>query len=238
MGPDEFQGKTALITGAAGAIGGRLVERLTELGAAVYQSDITEMDVGNFTRGDISDPEFVTHWVDAIGRQADSMDILVNVAGICPRTAMTEITANEWDQVLQVNLRSAFLLCQAVIQKMNAQGNGAIVNLSSLAGKVGGIAVGAHYTATKAALVALTKTMARHGAPHGVRVNAVAPGIIDSAMTNSAGPDVVGQLAKSIPMGRLGSVDEVVAPILFLASDHASYITGATLDINGGILMD
>ena len=234
----EFSGKTVLVTGTAGDIGRRLAQRLLGLDAMVYQTDIRDMDAPNFTRGDVSDPDFVNSWIGDTVRTTNRIDVLVNVAGICPRTSVADITPAEWDDVLRINLRSTFLLSQAVIQVMNSQGGGAIVNLASLAGKVGGIAVGAHYSASKAAIGSLTKTLARYGAPYGVRANAVAPGIIDTTMTTDAGPEMVEQLQQSIPLRRLGRIDEVIEPILFLASSRASYITGATIDVNGGILMD
>ena len=140
--------------------------------------------------------------------------------------------------MLTVNVRSVFLVSQAALKIMIAQKGGAIVNLASLAGKVGGIAVGAHYSSSKAAIVGLTKSLARNGAAYEVRANAVAPGLIDTSMTAAAGQEGVKQLKQSVPMGRLGSVDEVIGPIVFLASCKAAYITGATLDINGGLLMD
>ena len=113
-----------------------------------------------------------------------------------------------------------------------------MVNLASMAGKVGGIAVGAHYSASKAALGCLTKSLARCGAPYGIRVNAVAPGVIDTEITKGASPEQMEGFRKSIPLGRIGRIAEVVEPILFLLSDSASYMTGVTIDINGGLLMD
>ena len=235
---NDFSGQTVLVTGAAGAIGRRLADRFMELGARVYQTDIQEVDAPDFTCGDLSDPEFVMQWVETISGEVNQIDVLVNVAGICPRTAITEIPADEWDDVLRINLRSAFMLSQAVLKRMIAQQSGTIISISSLAGKVGGITVGAHYCASKAALVSMTKSLARYGALHNVRANAVAPGIIDTEMGTAVSPEMIEQFKTSIPMGRLGTVDEVIEPIIFLASQRASYITGATLDINGGILMD
>lgn len=234
----EFSDKTVLVTGTAGDIGRRLADRLLGLNANVFQTDIRHVDTPNFTPGDVSDPEFVRAWIDGTVRSANRIDALINVAGICPRTSLADITPLEWDEVLKINLRSTFLLSQAAIEIMIAQRDGAIVNLASLAGKVGGIAVGAHYSASKAAIGSFTKTLARYGAPHGVRANAVAPGLIDTAMTSDAGPDAVQELQQLIPLRRLGRIDEVIEPILFLASSRAAYITGATLDVNGGILMD
>jgi len=234
----EFAGKTVAITGAAGDIGRPLGDEFRRLGGEVFATDLRDTDVPNFTAGDISDPTFVTDWIDKIVDQTGRIDVLVNVAGICPRTELEDITSEEWDLVLTVNVRSAFLTSQAALKTMIAQKEGAIVNLASLAGKVGGLAVGPHYSSSKAAIVGLTKSFARNGAPHGVRANAVAPGIIDTSMTAPAGPDGIEQLKRSIPMRRLGSVDEVIGPIVFLASSKAAYITGATIDINGGLLMD
>ena len=234
----DFVDKTVLITGAAGDIGRSLCQRFLALQANVYQTDIRETAAPNFTSGDVSDPDFVKVWINSILSQTDRIDVLLNVAGICPRTPLANVEAEEWDQVLRVNLRSTFLLSQMAIASMITQKSGAIINFASLAGQVGGIAVGAHYSASKAAIGALTKSLARTGAPHGVRVNAVAPGIIDTSMTTDAGPEKVDQLIQSIPMARLGGIDEVVQPIVFLASSQASYITGTTLDINGGIYMN
>ncbi len=166
------------------------------------------------------------------------LDVLVNSAGICPRTALPDITAEEWKMVLDVNLTSVFLLSQACMEPMKRQRSGAIVNLASLAGKVGGIAVGAHYSASKAAMICLTKTLARYGAAHGVRVNAVAPGVINTEMTGLASAEVQESLLKTIPVGRFGEAGEVAEAICFLASHAASYITGTTLDVNGGLLME
>jgi 3-oxoacyl-[acyl-carrier protein] reductase len=235
---EEFEGKIVAITGAAGDIGQPLADEFRRLGGEVFATDLRDTEVSNFTPGDISDPTFVTQWIDQIVGQTGRVDVLVNVAGICPRTPLDDITAEEWDQVLTVNVRSVFLASQAALKTMIPQKGGAIVNLASLAGKVGGIAVGAHYSSSKAAIVGLTKSLARNGAAHAVRANAVAPGIIDTSRTAPAGPDGIEQLKQSIPMRRLGSVAEVIGPIVFLASSKAAYITGATLDINGGLLMD
>lgn len=236
--PGEFSNQIVIVTGAAGAIGRRVAERFTELGAHVYGTDIQEVNTANFTRGDLCDPEFVAQWVKGIRSETNRVDVLVNVAGICPRTPLPDIPASEWDDVLRINLRAAFSLSQAVMQCMVEQKSGAIISISSLAGKVGGITVGAHYCASKAALVSMTKSLARYGASYGVRANAVAPGIIDTEMGTAVSPKMIEHFKTSIPMGRLGSVEEVVEPIVFLASKEASYITGATLDVNGGILMD
>ncbi|MBI5095229.1 MAG: SDR family oxidoreductase [Candidatus Hydrogenedentes bacterium] len=234
----EFRGKVVLVTGAAGGLGREICEGFAALGAEVYGSDLRGEAARNFAQGDITDSRFMREWVDGVLDKTNRIDVLVNSAGICPRTPLMDIAVEEWDKVLNVNLTSAFLLSQMLMKAMVSQRGGAIVNMASLAGKVGGIAVGAHYSASKAGLVCLTKTLALHGAPYGVRVNAVAPGVIDTEMTRAASAAQLEKYKETIPMGRIGDASEVVQPILFLASDCASYITGATLDVNGGLRMD
>ena len=227
-----------MITGAAGGIGRELCERFNSLGARVYPTDLASMDKVSFTQGDIAAPSFRNRWVQDVLDKEGRIDVLVNNAGICPRTLLPDVTLVEWNNVMDVNLTSAFALSQIVINTMIQQRLGTIVNLASLAGKVGGIAVGAHYSASKAGIICLTKALARYGAPYGVRVNVVAPGIIDTDITGAATLEQIEGFKSTIPLGRVGSVDEVVAPIVFLASKEASYITGAVIDINGGLLMD
>lgn len=234
----EFKDKVIMITGAAGGIGTRLVEQFEACGAIVYGTDIAVADRQRFTRGDISDIGFQREWLAEVSRKAGRVDVLINNAGVCPRTALKDITEEEWRMVMDVNLTATFFLSQICIEQMIGQKSGVIINLASLAGKVGGIAVGAHYSASKAAIACLTKTLARNGAGHGVRANAVAPGIIDTDITRASTPQQIDTFKTTIPMGRIGDADEVVGPIMFLASSEASYITGATLDINGGLLMD
>jgi 3-oxoacyl-[acyl-carrier protein] reductase len=234
----EFHGSVVLVTGAAGGIGQAIGLAFEARGATVYRTDIRPGTEPRFITGDIADPQFPRRCVDQLLREAGRIDVLVNNAGICPRTALPDITAEEWKRVLDINLTSSFLLGQACMAAMVPRKSGAIISLASLAGKVGGIAVGAHYSASKAAIICLTKTLARYGAPHGVRANAVAPGVIQTEMTAAATPEAREALAKSIPLGRFGTPEEVAETIVFLASKAAGYITGVTLDINGGLLMD
>ncbi|MBD3420423.1 MAG: SDR family oxidoreductase [Chitinivibrionales bacterium] len=234
----EFEGKIVLITGAAGGFGSALCSAFAENGAVVHGTDVRKADIKHFHTGDIGDAAFLKRMVDSIVQESGTIDILINNAGICPRVPFDRITLDEWQKVLHVNLTSIFVLSQLVLPRFIENKQGAIVNLASLAGQVGGIAVGAHYSASKAAIQSLTKTLARIGGPHGVRVNAAAPGIIDTAITREAAPGQIVEFERTIPLQRLGRAQEVVAPILFLASDAASYITGATLDINGGLRMN
>jgi 3-oxoacyl-[acyl-carrier protein] reductase len=147
---------------------------------------------------------------------------------------LSDISFDEWRKVMDVNLTSIFFLSQVVLEIMIKNKSGAIVNLASLAGQIGGIAVGAHYSASKAAIECLTKTFAKNGAPYGIRVNAVAPGIIDTEIHSKSTPEQLEQYKRSIPLGRMGTPEEVANIILVLASDLASYLTGTTIDINGG----
>ena len=172
--------------------------------------------------------------VNQITDREGRIDILVNNAGVCPRTDLMDISLDEWRKVMDINLTSVFFLSQAVMKIMMENGSGAIVNLASVAGQVGGISVGAHYSASKAAIECLTKTFAKKGAPHGVRVNAVAPGVIDTDIHKESTTEQIKNYMQSIPLGRMGTPEEVVKMILVLASDLSSYVTGTTFDINGG----
>jgi NAD(P)-dependent dehydrogenase (short-subunit alcohol dehydrogenase family) len=233
----EFKDQVVLITGAAGGIGSALVSEFSRYEARVYRTDITDAGGPLFIQGDISDPGFIRRLLDHILEREGRMDILVNNAGICPRTNVLEISREEWQKVMDINLTSMFLLSQAVMEIMIRQKHGTIVNLSSIAGKNGGTTVGAHYSASKAAIECLTKTFAKTGAPHGIRVNAVAPGIIDTHMQDTVTPDQMEQFLKTIPLKRLGTPDEVARVILVMASDLASYVTGTNIDIDGGLNM-
>ncbi|MEA3478650.1 MAG: SDR family NAD(P)-dependent oxidoreductase [Bacteroidota bacterium] len=230
----EFNKKIVLITGAAGGIGSALCRKFLENNAIVYQTDIQHIDNPNFIQGDISDQEFIKKLVKQIIDKEGRIDILINNAGICPRTAVLDISFDEWRKVLDVNLTSIFFLSQAVLKIMIKNKSGAIVNLASVAGQIGGIAVGAHYSASKAAIECLTKTFAKNGAPYGIRVNAVAPGVIDTEIHKKLTREQLEQYKQSIPLGRMGTAEEVANIILVLASDLASFLTGTTIDINGG----
>jgi len=231
----EFKDRVVLITGSAGGIGSGLVKEFSGLGARVYRTDIVGESGDNFIQGDISDPEFVRRLVSQIVDREGRIDILVNNAGICPRTNVLKIPLEEWHKVLDINLTSMFLLSQLVMEIMIGQKSGTMVNLSSIAGKNGGTTVGAHYSASKAAIECLTKTFAKTGAPYGIRVNAVAPGIINTNMQDTVTTEQMDTFMKTIPLKRLGTADEVVNFILVLASDMASYVTGTNLDIDGGL---
>ena len=170
--------------------------------------------------------------LDAFGR----VDVLVNNAGVFQRRPALEMEERDWDQVLDVNLKGAFFCAQAAARAMQERGEGgAIVNVASDAAWSGGINPCAHYAASKAGLVSITRSLARELAPHRIRVNAVAPGLITTDMGGTAGSTLPGL---QIPLGREGTPDEVAACVVFLASDEASYVTGANLNLSGGLFLD
>ncbi len=231
----EFKGKVVLVTGATGGIGSTVVNQFQKFEARVYMTDIEGAESPNFIKGDISDPTFLSQLISQIMEKEKKIDILINNAGICPRTPFNEISRGEWAKVLDINLTATFFLCQAVMEIMMDQKSGVIVNLTSIAGKNGGTTVGAHYSASKAAIECLTKSFAKTGAPYGVRVNAVAPGIIDTSMQDTVTAEQMENFHRTIPLKRLGTPSEVAAMILVMASDLSSYVTGTNISIDGGL---
>lgn len=241
--------KTAIVTGAGRGIGFAIARTLAMAGASTALVDVDgpmaeqaasqlreEGLVAVGLAADVSDRNQVRSAVDYVLAEWRQIDILVNNAGICPITPVEEITVEEWDLVLDINLKGAFLFSQAVIPTMRRQQTGKIVNIASSAGQMGGLAVGLHYSASKAGLFGLTKGLARILAPY-VQVNAVAPGTTESEMTSGWDQAAVDSIAGMIPAGRLGRPADVAAAVRFLASNEADYLTGQTLSVNGGLLM-
>lgn len=241
--------RVALVTGAARGIGYAVARRLAHTGAAVLLADLDAEGVaqaaetlaadGCLVLGqqvDVSDPAQVRAMVARALERWGRVDILVNNAGICPITPFEQLSLDEWNRVLAVNLTGAFLCSQAVVPAMRAQGRGKIINIASSAGQMGGLAVGAHYSASKAGLLGLTKSLARILAPH-IQVNAVAPGTTETDMTRGWDQRTLERLTAQVPAGRLGQPEDVAAAVAFLASADADYITGQTLSVNGGLLM-
>lgn len=246
-----FAGRVALVTGAARGIGFEIASRLAEKGATVVLADLNRDGVEQAAvalrqRGfraeglavDVSRVDQIDGLIDEIRRRHGRLDILVNNAGICPNTPIGEITPEEWDLVLGVNLRSVFFLSQKAAPLMKEQGYGRIINVSSIAGKMGALVAGCHYTASKAGVLGVTKVFARSLAEHGVTVNAVAPGTIDTAMTADWSDEQRRMLTARIPVGRLGRPADIAHAVVFLASEESGFLTGVTLDVNGGALMD
>jgi len=241
----------ALVTGAAGGIGSATCRRLASEGAAVAATDLQESlvaplvaqlrDMGARAMAlslDVRDPASAQSVVQRVVAELGSLDILVNNAGIFAQTPIRDIDPDRWDRLLAVNLRGVLVCSQAAVAAMAAGGRGgAIVNLGSLAGQVGGIVAGADYAASKAGVVAFTKSLAKQAAEFGVRVNVVNPGVIDTAMPAQFPPAERERMIASTPLRRMGRAEEVASVIAFLASDDASFVTGAGVDINGGLHM-
>ena len=241
--------KVAVVTGAARGIGFEIALRLAEAGAAVAIVDVRREHaleaaesltaqglIGVGLAADVSKGSEVQAAFAQVMTLWQRVDILVNNAGICPMTGVMEIGEDEWDQVLAVNLKGAFLCAQAVIPIMRRLGAGKIINIASSAGQMGGVAAGVHYSASKAGILGLTKSLARILAPE-IQVNAVSPGTTDSAMTQGWGEETLAAIIRQIPLRRLGRPSDVASAVAFLASEQAAFMTGQTLSVNGGMLM-
>jgi len=244
----DFHGKTALITGGSRGIGRACALTLARHGCRVainYRSNeaaATEVvetarraeTIARAYQADVTEVAQIQSLVQAVVRDFGCIDILINSAGIAQIVGVQDIMEEDWDRMMRVNLKGAFFCCQEVLKQMQAQKSGRIVNVASTAGQMGGFIVGVNYSASKAGVICLTKSLAKYAVPYGVAVNCVAPGLIDTEMTSSYPPDRVKSLVASIPMGRMGSAQEVANGVAFLASAAAEYITGTTLYINGG----
>jgi len=243
----DLTGKTALITGGASGIGRQCALTLAEAGASIVavdinlegaQETISQIGSGLALRCDLGDPQDILAMRDRVLAETGGVDALIHCAGIISyRQGIGAVPVNEWDLVLDVNLRGAYLVCQAFMESMKERGNGRIVTFSSLAARVGGIEVGVHYTASKAALIGLTRSLAKEGGPYGITANAVAPGII---LTEPVKRQIAGREADycaQIPLRRLGTPQDVANVVLFLVSPLAAYVSGVVLDINGGQYM-
>jgi NAD(P)-dependent dehydrogenase (short-subunit alcohol dehydrogenase family) len=249
---EDLAGRTAIVTGASRGMGAAIGAVLRRQGATVVVNDLGPGldDAAELLRAlpgageviahaaDVTDSGAVQAMVDAVLDRTGRIDVLVNNAGVLRPTAVIDIPEEEWDFVVGVNLKGTFLCSQAVLRTMRASGWGRIVNLSSTAGKNVSTVGGAHYTSAKAAVLGFTRHLAKEEAGHGITVNAVCPGLIDTDMVRSTiSADKQAAYAASFPIPRLGRPDEVAELVAFLASDRAAYITGASMDINGGDLM-
>ena len=249
--PDELSGRSAIVTGAGRGMGRAVAARLAEAGAFVVVNDLmaeaaadtVELLVSRGGKaiaitGDISDSNFVDSLIDRSMGEYGHVNILVNAAGILRRTAVFDMSEEEWDLVMNVNLKGTFLPSKAVLASMRESGWGRIVNFSSTAGKTTSTLGGAHYTASKHAVLGLTRHMAMEEAAHNITVNAVCPGLVNTEMVQHELDDErLKKYTDGFPIHRLGEPAEAAELVAFLASDRAAYITGQGFDISGGDLM-
>ncbi|HWQ89421.1 MAG TPA: 3-oxoacyl-[acyl-carrier-protein] reductase [Desulfitobacteriaceae bacterium] len=245
-----LDGRVAVVTGAARGIGKAIVLELAAAGATVVINDIGNLDKAEETvqeitaaggramvvQADISQASEVDRLVSTVIQEYGKIDILVNNAGIARDNLLMRMKEADWDTVMNINLKSVFLCTKAVSKGMLKQRSGAIVNIASVVGIMGN-AGQANYAAAKAGIIGFTKSMAKELASRGVRVNAVAPGYIATDMTAKLPEEVKKEFIKGIPLGRIGSAEDVAKAVLFLVSPAASYMTGQTLSVDGGMAM-
>jgi 3-oxoacyl-[acyl-carrier protein] reductase len=245
---NEFSEQVVLITGAARGFGKATAKRFLDQGAQVAVNVRTEERADSLARelgdrtfpvgGDIRDPAIVKTIVNRCIERFGRVDVLVNNAAIVSGSRFEEITGAEWRDTIETNLTAAFLLMQEVVPLMKDRSYGRIINVSSLAGRSVSTLGGAHYTASKAGLLGLTRAAAKELGRYGITVNAVCPGLFDTELTRAnATPERLRTLMQTFPVPRLGSPEEVADLVCFLASSAAGYINGASIDINGGTLM-
>jgi 3-oxoacyl-[acyl-carrier protein] reductase len=250
----DVTGKVALVTGGSSGIGAAAAKMLAANGARVAinfhhnsagaqetrdeiisrggNAIVVQADVAKSSEVD----SLIKRTVEAFG----PIDVLVNNAGsLIERLRILELTEERWDQVIDLNLKSAYLCCRAVAASMIERKAGAIVNVSSIAGRTGGALGSIHYSTAKGGLIAFTKGLAKELAPSGIRVNAVSPGVIDTRYHEQfSTPEMMKGYVAGIPLGRVGTPDDVASVICFLASNASSYLAGETIEINGGMFMD
>jgi NAD(P)-dependent dehydrogenase (short-subunit alcohol dehydrogenase family) len=246
-----LSGQVILITGAAGGIGRAAALAFAGEGARPALADINLAAADRLAveasalgteaiacRADVSDQAAVQALVAEVNDRLGPVDVLVNNAGIFQSTPIEEITVADWDRLLAVNLRGVLLCSQAVLPGMKARRRGRIINIASMAGQVGGIRAGAHYAASKAGVISLTKSLAKAAAPYAITVNCINPGVIDTDMTRAWPQAWRDELVDQTPLRRLGTAEDVAGAILFLASSAAAFVHGAQIDVNGGLHMD
>ena len=245
----QLEGKRVLITGAAQGIGKSIALLMAKEGADLAISDInlelainTAKEVESLGRkavaieGNVADSKSADEMVSKVVQDLGGIDVLVNNAGITRDTLLMRMKDEDWDAVINVNLKGTFNCTRSAVKCMSKQRSGKIINIASIVGLMGNVGQ-ANYAASKAGVIGLTKTAAREYAARGININAVAPGFIATAMTDAIPEKAKDELTAQIPMGKLGSSDDVANAVLFLASEASSYITGQVISVNGGMYM-
>ena len=244
-----LKGKTALITGASRGIGRAIAVKFAENNANLILNatklenlKTTEELIKNYNieyllvEGDVSNDNHVKEMVNRSFEKFSSIDILVNNAGITRDNLIFRIKEDDWDKVLNINLKGSFLMCKAIARKMIKKKYGKIINITSVVGQMGNQGQ-SNYVSSKAGLIGLTKALAREFASRNINVNAIAPGFIESEMTKNAEGKILEGIKSSIPLGRIGKTEDIANAALFLASSMSDYITGHVLSVNGGLYM-
>ena len=242
----DLSGKTALVTGASGGIGEAVAKSLHGQGATVvlHGTRAEKLEALSAELGDrshvvtanLGDREAVAGVIDATAEKAGPVSILVNNAGITRDNLAMRMKDEEWDQVLEVNLTASMILCRAALRNMMKARHGRIISISSIVGVTGNPGQ-TNYAASKAGMIGYSKSLAQEVASRGVTVNIVAPGFIETPMTDALSDAQKDTLLGRVPAGRLGQVGEIAAAVTYLASDEAAYVTGATIHVNGGMAM-
>ena len=241
----NFKNKKVLITGATGGIGSALVKKFLSLDAIVLATGTNDEKLNklksdfpniNTLRFDISGHSKIEEFIENVSSQLTGLDILINNAGITKDNLSLRMKNDEWQKVIDINLSSTFYLCKYGIKKMLKNKYGRVVNITSIVGHTGNLGQ-TNYAASKAGIVAMSKSLAIEYAKKNITVNCVSPGFIQSNMTDKIAEDIKVALTSRIPMSRLGTGDDVSNTVAFLSSDAASYITGETIHVNGGMYM-
>ncbi len=244
-----LEGKTVIVTGGGQGIGRAIAMRMAREGASVVVNSVREESCGGVAgeiqkeggkaiavAGDVGNHEAVDKVVSAAAEEFGGVSILINNAGITRDNLIMRMKEEDWDDVHRVNLKSAFLMSKAVVRPMMKERWGRIINITSIVGLVGNPGQ-ANYCAAKAGMVGLTKSLAKELASRNILVNAVAPGFIETRMTDDLGEEMKGKLLSEIPLGRIGVAEDVAGPVLFLCSEDSSYMTGTVLEATGGLGM-
>ena len=243
----KLKGRTCIVTGGARGIGFETAKTLSEYGADVVIADVNEEGALNAAKRiaggshgigvDVSDVSRLEKMMNDVAKRYGKIDVVVNNAGILQTSKIEDITEEEWNKMVDINLKSAFFVSQKALPYMKKNRFGRIINISSLAGRNGGFEANCVYAISKAGMIGMTRNIARRVAPFGITVNAVAPGTTESEMSRQFSDEAMKKILSVIPMKRLGKPREIAETVAFLASDKAGFITGAVIDINGGMFM-